>query len=170
MPYFKGPRRFCKSSTAKYKALLIGINYTSSTDDHEQGYRQLQGPVNDAKDVKKALIGGFWPAALLLTRSTPLLSELFHYKERDICLMTDEEANRNTALWPSEANIVSLSFRIRPYVVPLSLPTLTDIRWAQMQALCDFVRDASPGDAFVFFCMLLHLFTLFFLIITDSLP
>ena len=166
MPFFKS-RRFCKSSTAKYKALLLGINYASPTDDHEQGYRPLQGPVNDAKDVKKALIGGAYLAALLLTRSTPLLSELFHYKEDDICLMTDEEANRNTALWPSEANIVSLSFRMRPYVVPLSLPTLTDIRLAQRKALRDFVRDASPGDAFVFFCTLPNLFTYFFLIITS---
>jgi len=61
-PHFKGPRRFCKSSTAsapKHKALLIGINYTSHADDNEQGYRQLQGPINDAKEVKEALIGGF---------------------------------------------------------------------------------------------------------------
>ena len=59
-PHFKGPRRFRKSSTAsapKYKALLIGINYTSPADDIEQGYRQLKGPVNDAKEVKQALIG-----------------------------------------------------------------------------------------------------------------
>ncbi len=32
----------------KFKALIIGINYTSSQDE-------LQGPVNDAKDIKKAL-------------------------------------------------------------------------------------------------------------------
>ncbi|KAI9445812.1 caspase domain-containing protein [Lactarius psammicola] len=109
-PHFKGTRRFRKSSTSsahKHKALLIGINYTPSADDNEQGHRQLQGPVNDAKEMKKALI------------------ELFHYKEEDIRLMTDEEANGNTALWPSEANITG--------------------------ALHDLVRDASPGDAFVFF-------------------
>ncbi|KAH8989874.1 caspase domain-containing protein [Lactarius hatsudake] len=109
-PHFKGPRRFRKSSVAsapKHKALLIGINYTSATDENEQAFRQLQGPINDAKEVKTALIG------------------LFHYKEEDICLMTDDEANRNTALWPSEENI--------------------------MKALCDLVHDASPGDAFVFF-------------------
>jgi hypothetical protein len=63
--------------------------------------------VNDAKEVKDALI------------------DIFSYKEEDICLMTDEEANSNTELWPSEANI--------------------------MKAICDLVRDASPGDAFVFF-------------------
>ena len=34
----------------KFKALIIGINYTSSQDE-------LQGPVNDAKDIKKALEG-----------------------------------------------------------------------------------------------------------------
>jgi len=85
--------------------------------------------------------------------------------------MTDEEANGNTALWPSEANIVSLGFRIQLYVLPLSLPTLTDtsitIRWAQMKALRDLVRDASPGDAFVFFCPLLPPLTPFLLIITS---
>ncbi|KAH9059176.1 caspase domain-containing protein [Lactarius vividus] len=109
-PHFKGPRRFRKSSTAstpKHMALLIGINYTSTTDENEQGFRQLKGPINDAKEVKKALIG------------------LFHYKEEDICLMTDEEANCDTSLWPSEENI--------------------------MKAMCDLVRGASPGDAFVFF-------------------
>ncbi len=60
-PHFRGPRRFRKSSIAsasKHKGLLIGINYTSPTDDNELGYRQLKGPINDAKEVKKALIGG----------------------------------------------------------------------------------------------------------------
>ena len=59
-PHCKAPHRFRKSSTAsapKYKALLIGINYTSPTHDNPQGYRELKGPVNDAKQVKKALIG-----------------------------------------------------------------------------------------------------------------
>jgi len=110
LSHFRGPHRFCKSSGAsapRHKALLIGINYTSSTDDNEHGYRQLKGPVNDAKEVKEALI------------------ELFNYQEQDIYLMTDEEANANTARWPSEANI--------------------------MKALSDLVRNASPGDAFVFF-------------------
>ena len=37
-----------------------------------------------------------------------------------------------------------------------------------MKALREFVRGASPGDAFVFFCALLHLFTLFLLITTSS--
>ena len=37
-----------------------------------------------------------------------------------------------------------------------------------MKALCDLVRDASPGDAFVFFCTPLPTSTLF-LLITPSL-
>lgn len=109
-PHFRGPHRFRKASTAptpKHKALLIGINYTTPIDDNGQGYRPLKGPINDAKEVKKALI------------------ELFNYKAEDVYLMTDEEANRNTALWPSEANI--------------------------LKALHGLVRGASPGDAFVFF-------------------
>lgn len=52
---------FRKPPTAKppkYKGLLIGINYTSPAGDHEQGRRPLTGPVNDAKGMKKFLIGG----------------------------------------------------------------------------------------------------------------
>ncbi|KAF8258293.1 caspase domain-containing protein [Lactarius quietus] len=115
-----GPHRFYKSSGAsapRHKALLIGINYTSSTDDNEQGYRQLKGPVNDAKEVKEALI------------------ELFNYKGEDINLMTDEEENNNTARWPSRSEYCESWLRIRLY----------------MKALSDLVRNASPGDAFVFF-------------------
>ncbi|KAH9059174.1 caspase domain-containing protein [Lactarius vividus] len=53
------------------------------------------------------------------------LIEVFRYKKKDIFLMTDEESNRDTAHWPSEANII--------------------------RALQDLVRDASSGDSFVFF-------------------
>jgi hypothetical protein len=52
---------YCQSPTAsppEHKALLIGINYASSVDDNDQGYRELKGPINDAKEIKKALIGG----------------------------------------------------------------------------------------------------------------
>jgi hypothetical protein len=41
-------RHFPDAPLPKFKALIIGINYTSSQDE-------LQGPVNDAKDIKKAL-------------------------------------------------------------------------------------------------------------------
>ena len=64
--------------------------------------------------------------------------------------MTDEEENINTALWPSEENIVSLRFRIHLRII---------IPWAQVKALRDLVHNASPGDAFVFFCT--HLFPVF---------
>ena len=124
MPHFGGPRRCCKSSAAsvsKHKALLIGINYTSSesADENEHGYRPLTGPVNDAKEVKDALIGEAQIPALLLTHSTRTLSDIFNYKEEDIRLMTDEEVNLNTELWPSKANIVSPCF-----TTAHSLPTL----------------------------------------------
>lgn len=102
-----GFRRPHTADPPKYKALLIGINYTSPARDNEQGRPQLKGPINDAKEMKKVLI------------------EVFHYKGKDIVMMTDEEVNRNTPLWPSEVNII--------------------------QALQDLVRDASRGDAFVFF-------------------
>jgi len=51
---------YCQSPTAsppEHRALLIGINYAPSVGDNEQGYRRLSGPVNDAKEMKKALIG-----------------------------------------------------------------------------------------------------------------
>jgi uncharacterized caspase-like protein len=104
---FPGLRKPPTAVPPKYKALLIGINYTSTTGNNEQGRRPLTGPVNDAKGMKK------------------VLNEVFRYKERDIFLMTDEESNRNTARWPSQANI--------------------------LLALQDLVRDASTGDAFIFF-------------------
>ena len=53
---------YCQSPTAgppEHKALLIGINYASPAGDNEQleAYRELKGPVNDAKEMKRALIG-----------------------------------------------------------------------------------------------------------------
>ncbi|KAH9038757.1 caspase domain-containing protein [Lactarius pseudohatsudake] len=101
---------FRKSPTTdppKYRALLIGINYMSPAGDNEQRGDKLDGPVDDAKEMKKALI------------------EVYRYKKGDVFLMTDEEYNRDTAHWPSEANII--------------------------QALQDLVHDASGGDSFVFF-------------------
>jgi hypothetical protein len=34
--------------------------------------------------------------------------ELYYYREQDIFLMTDEEGNKNTDMWPSAKNIVRL--------------------------------------------------------------
>ncbi|KAF8258288.1 caspase domain-containing protein [Lactarius quietus] len=101
---------YCQSPTAsppKHRALLIGINYASSFGNNEQRYCELNGPVNNAKAMKKALI------------------DIYGYNEEDIFLMTHEGANRDTALWPSRANI--------------------------MHAMRNFVRDAVPGDTLVFF-------------------
>ncbi|KAI0297815.1 caspase domain-containing protein [Multifurca ochricompacta] len=105
----RGIPRFRNSPSMRppnHQALLIGINYTSPPDDPEQGYRQLNGPVNDVKEMKKVLI------------------EVYHYREEDIFMMTDEEVNKDTPLWPSETNI--------------------------LRAMLNLVRDAAPGDAFVF--------------------
>lgn len=60
---------YCQSPTVgppEHKALLIGINYASPAGDNEQleAYRELKGPVNDAKEMKKALIGAFSACAL----------------------------------------------------------------------------------------------------------
>lgn len=60
----------CQSPTAslpEHRALLIGINYTSFAGDYEHGCRQLKGAVNDAKEVKGALIGGVSTPTLPLT-------------------------------------------------------------------------------------------------------
>jgi hypothetical protein len=35
------------------------------------------------------------------------IAEVYHLREQDITLMTDEDKNRGTALWPSAKNIVS---------------------------------------------------------------
>ncbi len=160
-----GFRRPPTANPPKYKAVLIGINYTSPTSGNEQGRRSLQGPVNDAKEIKKILIGGVSAVALPLTSSTPPLAEVFRYKEKDIFLMTDEEANRDTTHWPSEENIVSLCIRIIAYSRMLCrVPFLRSSTIFQIRALQDLVRDASSGDAFVFFCGLLPLF---FLVLFD---
>jgi hypothetical protein len=45
------------------------------------------------------------------------IADIFHY--RDITLMTDEEANRETALWPSAENIVSLFPQGYPWLLTL---------------------------------------------------
>lgn len=57
--------------------------------------------------------------------------------------MTDEEANQNTTLWPSKANIVRVVNQWRRIAL---------IALIQMHALRDLVCDACPGDSFVFFC------------------
>ena len=74
----------------KYKALLIGINYTSPASDPEQGRRSLTGPVNDAKGMKKVLIGEVSAATLQVThelnaanyRSLPLQVKGYFLNDR----------------------------------------------------------------------------------------
>ncbi|KAN0118334.1 Caspase domain containing protein [Russula decolorans] len=53
------------------------------------------------------------------------LIDLFRYREEDIFVMTDEEKNAGTEHWPSKENI--------------------------FRAMDNLVRDATPGDAFVFY-------------------
>jgi hypothetical protein len=72
MTVYSKVARFRRPTTAnppKYKALLIGINYTSPAGDHEQGRRPLTGPVNDAKGIKKVLIGAVSAVILFYSRT-----------------------------------------------------------------------------------------------------
>src|SRR5258708_4885408 len=117
-------RRHPTAKPPNYMAVLIGINYTSP--DNEKRYSKLNGPVNDAKEMKKILIGGVSAIALPLTDSTLPLAEVFRYKKEDIFLMTDDGANRNTPRWPSLVNIVSLCFRIHSYASLCLILTLND--------------------------------------------
>ena len=65
--------------------------------------------------------------------------------------MTDEEVNRNTLRWPSAPNIV----RLRPPETMGCIPhVLTTLLNQQLRAIDNLVRGASPGDVFVFYCML----------------
>jgi hypothetical protein len=48
--------------------------------------------------------------------------EVYLYHDRDIVLMTDEEENRDTHLWPSRPNIVEfLSIEVAPPCTDSSL-------------------------------------------------
>ncbi|KAF8492190.1 caspase domain-containing protein [Russula emetica] len=92
-----------------YKAFLLCISYLLCPGGSDAGNRPtpLAGPLNDAKEMKTALI------------------DLFHYREQDIFVMTDEEKNVGTEHWPSKENI--------------------------LRAMDNLVRGATPGDAFVFY-------------------
>ncbi len=64
--------------------------------------------------------------------------------------MTDEKGNKGTKMWPSAQNIVRLLSLGTIYRIPSTLTTPN----LQLQAIDDLVRDASPRDVFVFYCML----------------
>jgi hypothetical protein len=96
-------RRSPDARLPEFKALVIGNNSTSGPDE-------LTGPVNDAKAVKEVLKGKpdnhsttFPP----LRHGMAVIAGVYHLREKDITLMTDEGKNRGTALWPSATNIVS---------------------------------------------------------------
>jgi hypothetical protein len=137
---------------ANHKALLVGINYSSTSDHDEDRDRPspLVGPVNDVKEMKKMLMGAVQlfnnsPTALsFLIRSMVDNTEIYGYHEDDILVMTDEEGNRGSKLWPSKGNIVS--FLLTGY--SRRYPS-TDL---QLQAMDDLVYKSSSQDAFVFFC------------------
>jgi hypothetical protein len=137
----------------KCRALLLCISYSICPDGSDPGNRPspLGGPLNDAKEVKATLIGeldvdstAFSP----LSRSRSI--ELFHYHEEGIFVMTDEGKNVGTEHWPSKENIVRIYFPRGVVAAAYSL-TLAN-KSIQLQAMDNLVRDATPGDAFVFYC------------------
>ena len=72
--------------------------------------------------------------------------EIYNYHEDDICVMTDEDGNNGTKLWPSRENIVG--FLLTGYSKRYSLTEF------QLRAMDDLVYKSSSQDAFVFFCEL----------------
>ena len=68
--------------------------------------------------------------------------------------MTDEEKNVCTEYWPSKENIVSYFFLFSRWAAVAHLQN----KQIQLRAIDNLVKDATPGDAFVFYCELLRLF------------
>lgn len=115
------------------------MNYFAFSDSD---YRELNGPVNDAEEIKNALLIGAGFRRALETCALNFIyppRALFDYKEEGICfkLITGEEANQNTALWLSTANIV---LAVSAGQLKLIHPRSSWI--SQMQALRDLVCDA----------------------------
>jgi hypothetical protein len=111
--------------------------------------------------MKTALIGGLNVDST--TAFSPFKSigviDLFHYREEDIFVMTDEEKNVGTEHWPSKENIVSdYFFFSRGARLPCSWLHIHS-HWKnnqiQLRAIDNLVGGATPGDAFVFYCELL---------------
>ena len=117
-PHFPNVLRVRTSGTLppKCRALLLCISYLFFPDGSDPANRPstLAGPLNDAKEMKATLIGGLNVDS---TRFSPFKSvaaiDLFHYREEDIFVMTDEEKNVGTEHWPSKENIVSFFFHAR---------------------------------------------------------
>jgi hypothetical protein len=81
------------------------------------------------------------------------IADVYRYRDQDITLMTDEPENRNTNLWPSAKNIVS--FFLQGYLGSHTLHA--DNPKLQLGTIDNFVRGASRGDVFVFYCAVLLL-------------
>ena len=89
-----------------------------------------------------------------------MVIDLFHYREDDIFAMTDEEKNAGTERWPSKENIVSYSFffsRARG-ARGCTFTHAGKNKQIQFRAMDNLIRDATPGDAFVFYCEILRHF------------
>jgi len=84
-----------------------------------------------------------------LNHNMGAIADTYHFREQNITLMTDEEQNRGTGLWPSAKNIVSFF----PHRDTWSRTTyvLTSSK-LQLQAIDNLVAGASRGDVFVFYC------------------
>lgn len=113
----------------KYKMLAIGINYIDGSGPGDSSLR-LQGAVSDATNMVATFKGAcvrlerrpaHWG---FLTRLNFAAADLYHVREQDIFLMTDEEINRNTLKWPSAQNIVRLLAQGIRGCIPHVLTTL----------------------------------------------
>jgi hypothetical protein len=78
--------------------------------------------------------------------------------------MTDEEKNAGTEHWPSKENIVSYIFFFSRGARSsrLHIHSHWQNKLIQFRAMDNLVRDATPGDAFVFYCELLRHFVFVF--------
>ena len=97
-----------------HKVFLLYMSYLFPPDDSDPANRPrpLQGPLNDAEEMKTALTGGAYNN-VCFTAFSPFKSVvatvLYSYREEDIFTMTDEKKNAGTKQWPSKQNIVSFS-------------------------------------------------------------
>ncbi|KAF5444183.1 hypothetical protein F2P56_036679 [Juglans regia] len=100
----KRPSPVEASASGGKRALLCGVTYLGAG---ENIISRLEGPVNDVKEIKEMLI------------------KHFGYTEECICVLTDQEDNKNKSTIPTKENIEK------------------SLKW--------LVKDSKSGDSLVFF-------------------